>query len=426
MVDWDEDGDKDLLVGEYDGHVHYFENIGTPSVPNLRNNGHLQAGGVDIDVSQLAIPVVNDWDEDGDKDLIVGNDVADIKIFINTGTNSNPILSPSVLLQANPPISQIKNGPDIGDLNGDGLKDLAYGWWQGTIYFYPNSGTNAAPVYNEVHLLTALGDTIQPNFPTSGWTHLELNDWDEDGDLDLVYGEWTGQVNIYLNVTDDLEMTLTPINPPIIIPSGGGSFSYNAAITNNTTYSVSANVWAAAVLPSGQVTIPLFLVTVTLPVGGNLTRTRTQTVPGSAPPGNYTYFLRWGIAPDNIWAEASFPFSKSGAGVAGAGGGEWTNTGDSFAPGETDAFPVVSALLGNYPNPFNPETVIRFALPEASLVKLDIFDPAGRMVQSLINGWRGAGAHEVTFDGGGLPSGIYLARLTAGEFTVARKLVLMK
>jgi len=426
MVDWDEDGDKDLLVGEYDGHVHYFQNIGTPSNPNLRDMGHLQAGGVDIDVSQLAIPVINDWDEDGDKDLIVGNDLADIKIFINIGTNSNPILSPSVLMQTNPPISQIKNSPDIGDLNGDGLKDLAYGWWQGTVYYYPNSGTNAAPVFNEVHLLTALGDTIQPNFPTSGWTDLELNDWDEDGDLDLVYGEWTGQVNIYLNVTDDLAMTLTPINPPIIIPAGGGSFSYNASIANNTSYSVSANVWAAAELPSGQVTSPLFLVTVTLPAGGNLTRMRTQTVPGSAPPGNYTYFLRWGISPDNIWAEASFPFSKSGSGDLGLGAGEWTNTGESFNPAEGSAMPSASTLLRNYPNPFNPETTIRFALPEASKVRLDIFDPAGRMIQSLINGWRGAGAHEATFKAGDLPSGIYIYRLTAGDFSSSEKMVLMK
>ena len=426
MVDWDEDGDKDLLVGEYDGHVHYFQNIGTASNPNLRNDGHLQAGGVDIDVSQLAIPVINDWDEDGDKDLIVGNDLANIKIFINVGTNSNPILSPSVLMQANPPISQIKNGPDIGDLNGDGLKDLAYGWWQGTVYYYPNSGTNAAPAFDEVHLLTALGDTIQPNFPTSGWTHLELNDWDEDGDLDLVYGEWTGQVNIYLNVTDDLAMTLTPINPPIIIPAGGGSFSYDASIANNTTYSVSANVCGAAELPSGQVTSPLFLVTVTLPTGGNLSRTRTQTVPGSAPPGNYTYFLRWGIAPDNIWAEASFPFSKSATGDGKSGVGDWTNTGESFNPSERRAMPSASALMGNYPNPFNPITAISYQLTAYSRVSLRVYDTAGRLVASPLDGWREPGRHEVTFDGADLPSGIYLYRLQAGDFNANGKMVLMK
>ncbi len=430
MVDWDEDGDKDLLVGEYDGHVHYFQNIGTPSSPNLRDMGHLQAGGVDIDVSQLAIPVINDWDEDGDKDLIVGNDLANIKIFINIGTNSNPILSPSVLMQTNPPISQIKNSPDIGDLNGDGLKDLAYGWWQGTVYYYPNSGTNAAPVFNEVHLLTALGDTIQPNFPTSGWTDLELNDWDEDGDLDLVYGEWTGQVNVYLNLSDDLDLTLTPLNPPIIIPAGGGSFSYDLAIANNTIYSVAAKVWTVAVIPSsGWQTGSLLLVPLTLPPGGSLSRTRTQSLPGRAPAGNYLYYLRWGSYPGDAWAEASFPFVKLAAGVSGAGLEEWTNTGE---PLETESAKFASPLqpekssVSVMPNPFNPSTAIRYQLSADSYVKAEVFDTAGRLVATLADGWREAGTHMVTFHAGDLPSGIYVYRVTAGEFNSSGKMVLMK
>jgi len=426
MVDWDEDGDKDLLVGEYDGHVHYFQNIGTPTNPDLQDRGHLLAGGVEIDVSQLAIPVVNDWDEDGDKDLIVGNDLANIKIFINVGTNSNPILSPSILLQANPPISQIKNGPDIGDLNGDGLKDLAYGWWQGTVFYYPNSGTNANPVFNEVHLLTALGDTIQPNFPTSGWTHLELNDWDEDGDLDLVYGEWDGHVNVYLNLTDDLEASMTPISPPIIIPASGGSFNFTATLTNNTTYTVTADAWTVAKLPSGSETGALFLATITLPPGGSLTRVRTQNVPGNAPAGNYTYYLRWGDYREDAWAEASFTFTKSATDAGSGWVGDWSCTGEAFGSAEAAEIPSGFALLGNYPNPFNPETTVRFALPEVSRVKLEVFDASGCLVATLVNGWRAAGSHDATFDGSNLASGIYVYRLTADSFSASGKMVLMK
>ncbi|MFH1861206.1 MAG: VCBS repeat-containing protein, partial [bacterium] len=167
MVDWDEDGDMDLLSGEYDGHVHYFKNIGTATNPILTDMGHLQSGGADIDVSQLAIPVVNDWNEDERKDLIIGNDNANMRVYLNTGTNQNPAFSGFSYLETNPAISQIKNAPDIGDLNGDGLKDLAFGWWQGTVVFYPNSGTNAAPVFNSSVELTALGTLIDPG----GWTH---------------------------------------------------------------------------------------------------------------------------------------------------------------------------------------------------------------------------------------------------------------
>ncbi|MCX6640317.1 MAG: C25 family cysteine peptidase, partial [bacterium] len=92
-------------------------------------------------------------------------------------------------------------------------------------------------------------------------------------------------------------------------------------------------------------------------------------------------------------------------------------------PAET---PANFSLLANYPNPFNASTLLRFDLPEASQVRLDIYDFSGRLVTTLANGWRGVGAHEVTFDGSKLPSGIYLYRLQAGDFTAIRKMVMVK
>ncbi|MBU1880833.1 SBBP repeat-containing protein, partial [bacterium] len=75
--------------------------------------------------------------------------------------------------------------------------------------------------------------------------------------------------------------------------------------------------------------------------------------------------------------------------------------------------PQESRLLGNYPNPFNPTTTIRYQLPEVSHVKLAVYDLAGRKVATLIDGYRDAGSHDVTFDGSGLASGVYLYRLQA-------------
>jgi uncharacterized delta-60 repeat protein len=79
-----------------------------------------------------------------------------------------------------------------------------------------------------------------------------------------------------------------------------------------------------------------------------------------------------------------------------------------------------------HPNPFNANTTISYQLPADSHVSLRIYDTAGREVQTLTEGWRPAGAHRITFDGTGIPSGIYLCRLTAGEFTATQKMVLMK
>jgi hypothetical protein len=78
------------------------------------------------------------------------------------------------------------------------------------------------------------------------------------------------------------------------------------------------------------------------------------------------------------------------------------------------------------PNPFNPRTTINFALPEASQVRLTVYDVQGHQVAQLVNGWRDAGSHSVAFDGTNLPSGIYVYRLTAGGFDATGKMVLMK
>jgi hypothetical protein len=90
------------------------------------------------------------------------------------------------------------------------------------------------------------------------------------------------------------------------------------------------------------------------------------------------------------------------------------------------AIPTTFALDQNYPNPFNPTTTFRFALPKAVDVQLAVYDVSGRLVETLVNGWRDAGYHNVSFDASGLSSGVYLYRLEAGSFTSTGKMVLMK
>lgn len=78
------------------------------------------------------------------------------------------------------------------------------------------------------------------------------------------------------------------------------------------------------------------------------------------------------------------------------------------------------------PNPFNPATTLSFALPKASRVCLSVYDVSGRLVATLVDGWRDAGVHEVTFDGSSLASGVYIYRLQAGTYHASGKMVLMK
>jgi len=88
--------------------------------------------------------------------------------------------------------------------------------------------------------------------------------------------------------------------------------------------------------------------------------------------------------------------------------------------------PTVYSLAQNYPNPFNPTTTIAFDLPQASDVRVQVFDIEGRLVKELVNGNLPAGHHNVSFDGSALASGIYFYRLTSPHFTAMSKMALIK
>lgn len=88
--------------------------------------------------------------------------------------------------------------------------------------------------------------------------------------------------------------------------------------------------------------------------------------------------------------------------------------------------PALVTLAPNWPNPFNPSTRLRFGLPRAGWARLSIHDVRGREVARLWDGQREAGWLELEWRPQGLASGIYFARLRAGETQLARKLVLLK
>lgn len=92
----------------------------------------------------------------------------------------------------------------------------------------------------------------------------------------------------------------------------------------------------------------------------------------------------------------------------------------------SNEIPVLYNLLQNYPNPFNPSTNIRFDLPKSNNVKLVVYDAIGREISVLIDSRYEAGSYELDFDGSRLTSGVYFYKLTAGEFTQTKKMILSK
>jgi len=90
------------------------------------------------------------------------------------------------------------------------------------------------------------------------------------------------------------------------------------------------------------------------------------------------------------------------------------------------ALPTRFVLYQNYTNPFNPSTVISYDLPGNSFVNLKVFDILGREVIQLVNQWKMAGTHSVTFNASLLPSGVYFYRLQTGIGTMTKKMLLIK
>lgn len=227
-----------------------------------------------------------------------------------------------------------------------------------------------------------------------------------------------------------LDVILTPTSSPVVIPAQGGSFNFTAAVRNHGPDQAQFWVWARIKEPNGNYfpNPSLGPVLINPPVGVQVSRLRTQSVPGTWSPGIYTYigYANWTYSYPAL-DSSSFNFTK----IATADGDQmvWDNRcyGEPFSGEETEYLqPSSKSVLNISPDPFNSTTTLRFDLPQASAITLRAYDIAGRLVATLVDGWYEAGSHEVTFDGSRLASGMYLVRMEAGKNVQVQKIVLIK
>ena len=156
-VDWDNNGLNDLVVGQgpasSQGKVRVYLNSGTAESPEFSSYSFVQSAGADLAVTAFgclgAFPRVVYWDDDGRKDLLLGQYDGTVKIFLNNGTDAVPVFDGGSLLQAGPSDAAIDVGSratsTVVDWNNDGAKDLAVGAMDGRLSIYLNQGTDVAP-----------------------------------------------------------------------------------------------------------------------------------------------------------------------------------------------------------------------------------------------------------------------------------------
>ncbi len=222
-----------------------------------------------------------------------------------------------------------------------------------------------------------------------------------------------------------LNLALAPVNPPLTVPASGGSVEFDVSLSNAGISAV-VNVKSFALLPQGSYYGPvLSRQRINLPAGANLSRRVGQNVPGGAPEGDYAYIVYAGSSSGGALFANYFEFTK----LPGNDALEYDN---SWAVYGWDDNPDISIpnsqflILNSYPNPFNASTDISFKLQAASNVKLTIYDIAGREAAVLAEGFYPAGIHRAEFDGMGLASGVYFARLRTDNLQRTLKILLVK
>jgi hypothetical protein len=226
-----------------------------------------------------------------------------------------------------------------------------------------------------------------------------------------------------------ISVTMTPLNPPINIPANGGSFQFNATVQRTQAPQAAFYAWARNRYPNGTYSGNLLgPVNINPPIGVSVTRQRTQVIDAAWPSGvnYYIGYANTSVAYPAIDAD-SFLWTKLTTTDGGPTVWEVTNYGEEFPYQEaTGSQPSAFSLIGAYPNPFNFSTTISYQLSAFSHVSLKVYDSAGRLVATLIDGGREAGTHQATLDGSNWASGIYLVKLKTGSNKAVQKIVLLK
>ncbi len=178
VVDWNNDGKKDILVGAKSGEVSVFINRGNNQHASFSDEIKLNDG--EFDVGSFSSPAMVDWNNDGKRDLVVGNQSGKVLLFLNIGNDNAPSFTSN---GANTYISVDSYAtPVVTDWNNDGKFDVICGSGDGKIYIFINEGDNKNPTFGKAQTLKVNNKELKLPTPTSVIT----TDWDDDGKADLL------------------------------------------------------------------------------------------------------------------------------------------------------------------------------------------------------------------------------------------------
>jgi len=239
--DWDKDGDLDLICGDEDGRVAFIENMGIVDhdMPRFRSPIYFQQKAKDVKFGALATPYGIDWDSDGDEDIICGNTAGYIGFFENMGGGANPVWSEVKLLKAGGHTIRIQAGRNgsiqgpaeakwgyttqtVADWDGDGKLDIIANSIWGKVIWYRNIGVSGKPLLDGARPIT-VDWPGQPPKPAWNWwdpvgdelvtqwrTTPAAVDWNQDGLTDLIMLDHEGELAFFERARQKGKVVLLP------------------------------------------------------------------------------------------------------------------------------------------------------------------------------------------------------------------------
>ncbi len=243
-MDINGDGYLDLIVGDRNGYVNYFRRL---SNGDLTAEPDIVANGTTIDIGNSSAPCVVDWNEDGLLDLLLGSESPGrIRLYLNSGTTSSHLFTTYTEILCNGSyIAYSRITPQARDMNLDGKKDLVMGEDYGHVYYTENVGTNASPVFNQIVMLESNGSAIAwPSGQTD--TRVWIDDWNEDGKVDILLGNYRDSLYLYLNNSLSIAEEPEPVsqNQTFFIDHLPRTGSLQLSVNLNSPQSVDFRIYA--------------------------------------------------------------------------------------------------------------------------------------------------------------------------------------
>ncbi|MFZ3065434.1 MAG: VCBS repeat-containing protein [Nitrospirota bacterium] len=189
--DWNEDGKKDIISGSKSGRVYVYLNTGTNLQPIFGKTIEIEG----VEIMRRSDPYIADWNNDGKKDILVGSNSGEISVFINKGTNQQPIFGAEIKLNGGSLDVGYDSSPTMVDWNGDGKKDLVVGNRNGDVFVFLNVGEDLAPEFPT--------NGMKTDIKVHGYATPFIVDWNNDGKFDVVCGSEDGKIYIFINEGDN-------------------------------------------------------------------------------------------------------------------------------------------------------------------------------------------------------------------------------